>query len=254
MNTNLPLDTVGATSPVLPKPPTSGQGRAPRPVLIGRVRLSSHSRSPTTSSRPLSRSSRSRSRGRPPCSASASTQSSRCPRPWPWPGSSPAPTTRPASDRAPRHRLLVLRPRRVRHLERDHQPGQQPSPRALELRHRIAALSPLIMPIASLIQRRTGTELGSCSAVADSKQTLLCTYISAALLGLGRQQPVRLVVGRRQRRPVHRRLAVKEDVGAWRGDLCCSPAQVFFEPDREDCDGDACLLTQAPTDLSESSS
>lgn len=31
-------------------------------------------------------------------------------------------------------------------------------------------------------QRRVGCELGSASAVADSKQTLLCTYLSAVLL------------------------------------------------------------------------
>ena len=39
------------------------------------------------------------------------------------------------------------------------------------------------MPALSLTQRRTGRELGSTSAVADSKQTLLCTYLSAVLLG-----------------------------------------------------------------------
>ena len=38
------------------------------------------------------------------------------------------------------------------------------------------------MPVLSLAQRRAGRELGSVSAVADSKQTLLCTYLSAALL------------------------------------------------------------------------
>lgn len=44
------------------------------------------------------------------------------------------------------------------------------------------------MPVLSAAQRRAGRELGSASAVADSKQTLLCTYLSAALL-------VGLVVG-----------------------------------------------------------
>jgi len=34
----------------------------------------------------------------------------------------------------------------------------------------------------SLAQRRAGREFGSASAVADSKQTLLCTYLSAVLL------------------------------------------------------------------------
>ena len=45
----------------------------------------------------------------------------------------------------------------------------------------LAAASLVIMPVLSWAQRRTGRELGSRSAVADSKQTLLCTYLSAAL-------------------------------------------------------------------------
>lgn len=36
--------------------------------------------------------------------------------------------------------------------------------------------------LLSAAQRCTGRELGSVSAVADSKQTLLCTYLSAVLL------------------------------------------------------------------------
>ncbi|WP_137121268.1 cation transporter [Segeticoccus rhizosphaerae] len=46
----------------------------------------------------------------------------------------------------------------------------------------IAALSLAVMPVLSFVQRRTGGELGSRSAVADSKQTLLCTYLAAVLL------------------------------------------------------------------------
>lgn len=46
----------------------------------------------------------------------------------------------------------------------------------------IAALSLVVMPFLSWFERRTGRELGSASAVADSKQTLICTYLSAALL------------------------------------------------------------------------
>ncbi|MBM0224558.1 cobalt transporter [Micromonospora sicca] len=50
----------------------------------------------------------------------------------------------------------------------------------------LAALSLAITPVLSYAQRRTGRELGSRSAVADSKQTLLCTYLSGVLLvGLG---------------------------------------------------------------------
>ncbi|MDG9423123.1 cation transporter, partial [Streptococcus pneumoniae] len=46
----------------------------------------------------------------------------------------------------------------------------------------LAAVSLAIMPALSYAQRRAGQELGSLSAVADSKQTLLCTYLSAVLL------------------------------------------------------------------------
>ena len=46
----------------------------------------------------------------------------------------------------------------------------------------IAALSLMIMPVLSWAQRRTGQQLGSTTVVADSKQTLLCTYLSGVLL------------------------------------------------------------------------
>ena len=46
----------------------------------------------------------------------------------------------------------------------------------------LAAVSLVVMPFLSWFERRTGRELGSASAVADSKQTLICTYLSAVLL------------------------------------------------------------------------
>lgn len=46
----------------------------------------------------------------------------------------------------------------------------------------LAAVSLAVMPVLSAAQRRAGRELGSASAVADSNQTLLCTYLSAVLL------------------------------------------------------------------------
>lgn len=46
----------------------------------------------------------------------------------------------------------------------------------------LAGLSLAIMPFLSAAQRKAGREIGSASAVADSKQTLLCTYLSAVLL------------------------------------------------------------------------
>ncbi|WP_214106851.1 cation transporter [Acrocarpospora catenulata] len=90
----------------------------------------------------------------------------------------------------------------------------------------LAALSLLIMPFLSYAQRRTGRELGSASAVADSKQTLLCTYLSAVLLvglalnslfGWSWADPIAALV--------IAAVAVKEGREAWRGDACCAPLQ-----------------------------
>ncbi|HEX9833330.1 MAG TPA: cation transporter [Mycobacterium sp.] len=87
----------------------------------------------------------------------------------------------------------------------------------------LAALSLAIMPVLSFAQRRAGRELGSLSAVADSKQTLLCTYLSAILLtGL----VLNSVLGWSWADPVAAlgiaAIAVREGINAWRGDACCS--------------------------------
>jgi divalent metal cation (Fe/Co/Zn/Cd) transporter len=86
----------------------------------------------------------------------------------------------------------------------------------------LAAASLVIMPVLSLAQRRAGRELGSLSAVADSKQTLLCTYLSAALLvGL----TLNALFGWHWADPVAAlviaAIAIREGVNAWRGDPCC---------------------------------
>lgn len=88
----------------------------------------------------------------------------------------------------------------------------------------IAALSLAVMPFLSAAQRRAGREIGSASAVADSKQTLLCTYLSAVLLaGL----LLNATLGWSWADPVAAlaiaALAVKEGRGAWRGKGCCAP-------------------------------
>jgi divalent metal cation (Fe/Co/Zn/Cd) transporter len=87
----------------------------------------------------------------------------------------------------------------------------------------LAALSLAVMPVLSAAQRRAGRELGSASAVADSKQTLLCTYLSAVLLaGL----LANLLLGWSWADPmaalVIAGVAVKEGRDAWRGDACCT--------------------------------
>jgi hypothetical protein len=48
----------------------------------------------------------------------------------------------------------------------------------------LVAISVVTMPVLSWAQQRAGRELGSASAVADSKQTLLCTYLSVGGHGI----------------------------------------------------------------------
>ncbi|MFG1647654.1 cation transporter [Amycolatopsis sp. NPDC049252] len=86
----------------------------------------------------------------------------------------------------------------------------------------LAAVSLAVMPALSAAQRRAGRELGSASAVADSRQTLLCTYLSAVLLaglllntlfGWWWADPaVALAIAF---------VATREGRTAWRGQHCC---------------------------------
>ena len=80
------------------------------------------------------------------------------------------------------------------------------------------------MPFLSWFERRTGRELGSASAVADSRQTLLCTYLSAVLLvGLVLSSTLGWTWADPIAALVIAAVAIKEGVEAWRGDACCSP-------------------------------
>jgi len=103
----------------------------------------------------------------------------------------------------------------------------------------LAAVSLLVMRVLSYAQRRAGREYGSASAVADSKQTLLCTYLSAVLLvGL----VANAVLGWWWADPVAAlviaAVAVREVRDAWRGDACCAPAAALHaEPARLVPDG-----------------
>jgi divalent metal cation (Fe/Co/Zn/Cd) transporter len=92
----------------------------------------------------------------------------------------------------------------------------------------LAAVSLAVMPILSAAQRHTGRRLASASAVADSGQTLLCTYLSGVLLlglianaqlGWSWADPVAgLVIAA---------VAVSEGRKVWHGQACCAwPAGV----------------------------
>lgn len=89
----------------------------------------------------------------------------------------------------------------------------------------LAAASLVVMPFLSFAQRRTGRALSSSTVVADSTQTLLCTYLSAVLLvglvlnatlGWSWADPIAgLVISA---------VALREGLEAWRGENCgCGP-------------------------------
>ncbi|MFF1829984.1 cation transporter [Paenarthrobacter sp. NPDC058040] len=87
----------------------------------------------------------------------------------------------------------------------------------------IAALSLAVMPVLSWAQRRAGRELGSRTAVADSKQTLLCTYLSAVLLlGLLLNSALGWWWADALAALVIAGIAVREGTSAWKGDVCCA--------------------------------
>ena len=107
----------------------------------------------------------------------------------------------------------------------------------------IAGLSLLVMPLLSWFERRTGRELGSASAVADSKQTLICAYLSAALLvGLLLNSLVGWAWADAVAALVIAVFAVSEGVEALKGDACCAAPVAVLTGEREPeaCDDGCC--------------
>ncbi|MCU1431372.1 MAG: Cobalt transporter [Actinotalea sp.] len=105
----------------------------------------------------------------------------------------------------------------------------------------LAAVSLAVMPFLSWFERRTGRELGSASAVADSKQTLICTYLSAVLLvGLVLNSTLEWWWADPIAAVVIAAFAVREGVEAWRGDACCTPVSQLIAGDDTACEDDCC--------------
>ena len=91
----------------------------------------------------------------------------------------------------------------------------------------LVAVSVVVMPFLSWAQRKAGRELGSASAVADSRQTLLCTYLSAAVLvGL----VINAALGWWWADPVVAlglaAIAIREGRSALHGQTCCPPVRL----------------------------
>jgi len=98
----------------------------------------------------------------------------------------------------------------------------------------LAAVSLAVMPALSWFERRTGTELGSASAVADSKQTLICSYLSAAvLLGLLLNSTLGWSWADAVAGLVIAGFAVREGLEAWSGDTCATPIGMLLDADAD---------------------
>jgi divalent metal cation (Fe/Co/Zn/Cd) transporter len=85
----------------------------------------------------------------------------------------------------------------------------------------LAATSVVVMPALVGAKRRVGRQLGSATVMADSTQTLLCTYLSAVLLvGL----VLNTTLGWSWADPIAglaiAGVAVREGIQAWRGEHC----------------------------------
>lgn len=113
----------------------------------------------------------------------------------------------------------------------------------------LTALSVVIMPFLSLAERRAGRELGSATAVADSRQTLICTYLSAAVLaglvlnGVFGWWWADAVAGL-----VIAAFALREGREAWRGDACATSVGMILEADHDPADHDTTAHDHAPED------
>ncbi|WP_286311795.1 cation transporter [Agromyces mangrovi Wang et al. 2018] len=101
----------------------------------------------------------------------------------------------------------------------------------------LTALSVLLMPVLSLAERRAGRELGSATAVADSKQTLICSYLSAAvLLGLALNSTLGWWWADPLAALVIAAFAIREGVEAWKGDACATSVGMILEDDHDHLD------------------
>jgi divalent metal cation (Fe/Co/Zn/Cd) transporter len=98
----------------------------------------------------------------------------------------------------------------------------------------LTALSVVIMPLVSFAERRAGLEVGSATAVADSKQTLICTYLSVAvLIGLALNSLFGWWWADAVAGLVIAIFAVREGLEAWKGDACATSIGMILEDEHE---------------------
>lgn len=99
----------------------------------------------------------------------------------------------------------------------------------------LTSASVVIMPLLSFAERRAGRELGSATAVADSKQTLICSYLSVAVLaGLVLNSLLGWWWADAIAGFVIAVFAIREGLEAWRGDACATSVGMLLEDEHDD--------------------
>ncbi|MGX5682383.1 cation transporter [Schumannella luteola] len=98
----------------------------------------------------------------------------------------------------------------------------------------LTAVSVVVMPLLSLAEYRTGRELGSATAVADSRQTLICAALSVVVLaGLALNSLLGWWWADSVAALVIVVFAVREGIEAWRGDSCATSVGMILEGDHD---------------------
>lgn len=104
----------------------------------------------------------------------------------------------------------------------------------------LTAISVIVMPLVSFAERRAGLEVGSVTAVSDSKQTLICTYLSVAVLvGLALNSLLGWWWADAVAGFVIAVFAVREGLEAWKGDACATSIGMVLEEDHSHGDHDS---------------
>ncbi|QEO15980.1 cobalt transporter [Agromyces intestinalis] len=99
----------------------------------------------------------------------------------------------------------------------------------------LTVVSVILMPFLSLAERRAGRELGSATAVADSTQTLICAWLSAAVLaGLVLNSTLGWWWADAVAGLVIAAFATHEGVEAWKGDACATSVGMILEAQEGD--------------------
>jgi divalent metal cation (Fe/Co/Zn/Cd) transporter len=99
----------------------------------------------------------------------------------------------------------------------------------------ITALSVVVMPFLSLAEPSSRPARRSATAVADSKQTLICTYLSAAVLvGLVLNSLFAWWWADAIAGLVIAGFAVREGIEAWRGDTCATSVGMLLDGDDDE--------------------